>query len=76
VRTERWRYTEWGFGSEGSELYDHAADPKELHNLANEPQHAAVVTEMKALLKSVHPNPVTGGGEGAKKQKKGKKKKA
>jgi len=76
VRTERWRYTEWGFGSEGSELYDHEADPKELHNLANEPQHAAVVTEMKALLKSVHPNPVTGGGEGAKKQKKGKKKKA
>ena len=28
VRTERWRYTEWNFGAEGAELYDHAADPQ------------------------------------------------
>ncbi len=61
VRTERWRYTEWARGEKGSQLYDHDADPQELHNLAAEPQQAAVITEMKALLKTVHPVPVEGG---------------
>ena len=61
VRTERWRYTEWDFGAKGSELYDHVADPQELHNLATEPQFVSTVTEMKALLKTVHPEPVQGG---------------
>jgi iduronate 2-sulfatase len=35
VRTDRWRYTEWPDGSR--ELYDHAADPGELRNLAKGP---------------------------------------
>ena len=61
VRTERWRYTEWDFGAKGTELYDHDADAQELHNLAADPQHAATVAEMKALLKTVHPAPVQGG---------------
>jgi uncharacterized sulfatase len=61
VRTERWRYTEWDSGAKGAELYDHDADPQELHNLAADPKQAAVVTEMKALLKTVHPAPVAGG---------------
>jgi uncharacterized sulfatase len=61
VRTERWRYTEWDFGAKGAELYDHAADPRELHNLAADSQHAGTVTEMKALLKAVHPARVEGG---------------
>ena len=30
-------------------------------NLANDPQQAPVVAEMKALLKTVHPAPVQGG---------------
>ncbi len=61
VRTERWRYTQWGFGSEGQELYDQEKDPQELHNLAADPKQATVVAEMKALLKLQHPGPVTGG---------------
>ncbi len=61
VRTERWRYTEWGFGAKGQELYDHDDDPHELHNLAGDAEHADVVTRMKALLKQAHPAPVQGG---------------
>ncbi len=61
VRTDRWRYTEWALGEKGAELYDHEKDPKELHNLANDPAQAAVVAGMKALLKKIHPTPVEGG---------------
>ncbi|MCX7046145.1 MAG: sulfatase [Candidatus Sumerlaeota bacterium] len=61
VRTERWRYTEWDFASKGAELYDHDNDPQELHNLAADPKHAPIVAQMKALLKTVHPQPVTAG---------------
>ncbi len=61
VRTERWRYTEWAFGEKGQELYDHDNDPQELHNLAGDAKYADVVAQMKALLKQVHPAPVTGG---------------
>lgn len=61
VRTERWRYTEWDLGAKGEELYDHDADPQEIHNLASEPQYAATVAEMKSLLKAAHPTPVQGG---------------
>ena len=31
MRTDRWRYLRWDNGNE--ELYDHAADPNEWHNL-------------------------------------------
>ncbi len=61
VRTERWRYTEWGFGKKGQELYDHENDPQELHNLAKDAKYADVVAQMKTLLKRVHPTPVQGG---------------
>jgi len=40
LRTLDWRYTEWGDGKQGRELYDHQADPKELRNLANDPVSA------------------------------------
>jgi arylsulfatase A-like enzyme len=52
VRTERWRYSRF---PDGEELYDHAADPHEWHNLANRPEHAATKKQLAALLPA---NPV------------------
>jgi len=51
VRTERFRYTEWADGKQGAELYDYETDPGELNNLAKDPQHAATVAELKALIR-------------------------
>ncbi len=50
VRTERWRYTEWGDGKRGVELYDEEKDPHEFINLAHDPKHAGTVAELKELL--------------------------
>ena len=61
VRTEKYRYTEWDDGKKGAQLYDHDADPQELTNLANEPKHAKVVEDMKALVKKNWPLRVEGG---------------
>ncbi|QDU73480.1 Arylsulfatase [Bremerella volcania] len=41
IRTDRYRYTEWGDGKYGVELYDHHADPNEFNNLAQEPDEQA-----------------------------------
>lgn len=40
VRSDRWRYIRYDDG--GEELYDHANDPHEWHNLAGRPEFAAV----------------------------------
>jgi uncharacterized sulfatase len=50
VRTTRWRCTEWDEGSSGVELYDHDADPHEYTNLADRPEHADTLRELRALL--------------------------
>ena len=49
IRTEKWRYTEWENGKRGVELYDEAADPRELKNIAADPKHSKVIVEMQAL---------------------------
>lgn len=48
VRTERWRYIRYGDGSE--ELYDHASDPREWHNVAGDPRCAEIKRELAAWL--------------------------
>ena len=51
VRTPRYRYTEWGAGEYGNELYDYQADPEEFTNLARQDDQADVVNQLSRLLK-------------------------
>lgn len=51
VRTKRYRYTEWGDGAFGIELYDYENDPGELHNLAHDRQMASTRFELARVLR-------------------------
>jgi iduronate 2-sulfatase len=53
VRTDRWRYIQWS--DESAELYDHLADPEEMHDLSAAPAQAAVVGELKQMLAETVP---------------------
>jgi arylsulfatase A-like enzyme len=51
VRTEQWRYAEFGQdGANGAMLLD-ALDPDELKNLADDPKYKSVVAELSALTR-------------------------
>ena len=54
IRTDRWRYSEWGEGKFGVELYDHHADPMEFNNLAIKPDESAraVIRRLQPLLRA------------------------
>ena len=47
VRSEDFRYTV--YRDESEELYNHARDPTEWHNLANDAKHSAVMNRMRDL---------------------------
>jgi arylsulfatase A-like enzyme len=48
IRTDRWRLIVYGDGTR--ELYDHASDPGEFHNLAGDDTHADVLAELREQL--------------------------
>jgi iduronate 2-sulfatase len=56
IRTDRWRYTEWNRG-EAMELYDHDNDPHEFVNLAEDPDHAQTIEQLRQRLHAVLPPP-------------------
>jgi len=51
VRTDRYRYTEWG-DEKTAELYDHQTDVHEFRNLAGDAGSARVVSEMRRTLRA------------------------
>jgi arylsulfatase A-like enzyme len=59
MRTDRYRYVEWRDKSGqlvARELYDHAADPQENQNVADQPENAALLEQLgKQLQASVPP---------------------
>jgi arylsulfatase A-like enzyme len=53
IRTERWRYAEFGLnGANGAMLFDETADPNELKNLADDPKLAKVRADLSKQLQS------------------------
>ena len=57
VRTDRYRYIHWEGDGGGEELYDHEKDPREFTNLAQVPEHTAVLEQMRARLDKGPPKP-------------------
>ena len=55
VRTARWRFTQWSDGA--GELYDHDADPEETRDVSKNPEHAALIAELKERLHALPPWP-------------------
>jgi uncharacterized sulfatase len=55
VRTDRYRYTEWNDGKDGTEFYDHETDVNEWTNVAwparkRDAEQSAAIEELKKLL--------------------------
>lgn len=50
IRTERYRYTEWGEGKFGVELYDYQKDPDEFTNLAKDSSVTDTLKQMKQWM--------------------------
>lgn len=50
IRTQRWAYSEWDGSKEGAMLFDHDADPHELHNLATDAAHAETRAALREQL--------------------------
>jgi iduronate 2-sulfatase len=50
IRTNDWRFTQWGYGTKGEELYDLKNDPGEFTNLAGKAEYSEKRLEMKQRL--------------------------
>jgi uncharacterized sulfatase len=53
IRNERYRYTEWNKGVQGTELYDYETDPLEFVNLAGDKKYKKIVDEMSKQLRAM-----------------------
>lgn len=58
IRDDRWKLIRYP-RVDVTQLFDLGADPREMNNLAGEPQHAARVTELAALLEKEWPPTAT-----------------
>ncbi|MEO0532168.1 MAG: sulfatase [Planctomycetota bacterium] len=57
VRTDRFRFTQWGRDGEGGyELYRHPDDPTEYHNLAGDPAYSGQTVQLKSRLRDGFPS--------------------
>lgn len=56
LRTERWRYIEWGRDATDTQLFDVEADPGETTNYARDPEKAALVAEFRAIVEQERVN--------------------
>ena len=52
IRTGRYRYTEWGGGKHGVELYDYKTDPDEYTNFAKRGSAKKVLKRMQRLMQA------------------------
>ncbi|MDP6794004.1 MAG: sulfatase [Verrucomicrobiota bacterium] len=52
IRTKRYRYTEWGGGKHGIELYDYKTDPDEYTNSAKRDSGKKALKRMQRLMQS------------------------
>jgi iduronate 2-sulfatase len=62
LRNERYRYTMWGGGAEGEELYDYQTDPSEMKNLATVATHSGLKSKLRGELQSIQQSRLTAGG--------------
>ena len=54
LRTERYRYSQWGEqGKLGDELYDYQADPREVRNITADPKAAALKANLRDRLAAI-----------------------
>ena len=56
LRTERWRYIEWGRDATDTQLFDLEADPGETTNYARDPEKAALIAEFRAIVEQERVN--------------------
>ena len=52
IRTREWRFTQWGFGAGGMELYDLRNDPGEFTNLTAKRKYSVQLNKLKKQLEA------------------------